>query len=274
MNSTQQDKLQADLKRRSKELDAREEYLDDREHLIRTGPIDLTVLQESIRVKTKQLKQLKSDFASKEQRYQEHQKEFQAKLDENSKAIEEAKHQLEEITEAILDSRTDLKDSIKLKNKLDAEAAERKHYLDEQEQVISSTIDEGNATLRGISFEIQAAKEELDDVKQSVAEAEVKKTDVGYELVQLEDRYQQDKSHYEEELNSLTQKLSDERFKISDAQARASQVDAEIDSKLHKLSIKEQELTAKQDAIRKERTELDEDKRRWHSYKNLYGDTI
>lgn len=265
---------QADLKRQAKELAARSEYLDDREHLLKSGPLDLTVLEETIHVKTEQLKQLKSRFAVTEESNRKRLRRLDADnmvRQADLKARVETVKSLEQSIkthEGMISLRTS---NIK---KLEAEIAERKQYLTQQEKVIAEAIDEGNATLRGIGFEIQAAQEKRDQIVQDIAATEVKKTEVGYELVQLEDRHRQDVFADHQELERIREKIHEANVLLTDIHTQAEQAKASVDDKMHQLSIREQEIMTKQGALIRERNDLETDKRRWNSTKSLYGGTL
>lgn len=263
--------LQADLQRRSKELDAREEYLNERERFIESGPLDLTVLEETIRAKTVQLEQVKKKIQDKESWYTARINQLQAEVVEQQQKLVELAADIEksanvvraahELDVALVDEHKAVKDEI----------AERKQYLAEQEKVIAEAIDEGNATLRGINFEIQAALEKKGEATVECAEIETKKTDLAYELVQLEDRFSQDKFATEEELHLLTAQVSEERKKLTATQVEQAALLQEVKEKMHILDTRERELMVKRGALVKDRTELETEKRRWNSMKSLYG---
>ena len=60
--------------------------------------------------------------------------------------------------------------------------------------------------------------------------------------------------------------------KITKKSAEYQRVEKETTNKLNILREKEKSITAKRDAMRLEKQELDEDKRRFTSFKSLYED--
>lgn len=264
---------QADLLRRSKELDAREEYLTERERLIESGPLDLKVLEETIRVKTAQLEKIKESFLSKQAWYTTRLDNLQTKLEEGKKEVLEAANKVQSLTINHLRLVKDrLEPTLDKLKEVESEISSRQTYLKDQERLISETIDEGNAALRGIGYEIQAAQEDKDEVKQEIADLEQKKTDVAFELVQLEERHKQDVFNNQQDLDELTQEVQAARLALAKAQSDRNATVVETDEKLRQLKIIEEAVDAKRGALLKERTELENDKRRWNSTKALYNE--
>lgn len=72
------------------------------------------------------------------------------------------------------------------KQRVQDEIAERKKYLAEQEKVIADAIDEGNATLRGIGYEIQAEQQRRDDLRNEIAQLETMRTNAAFKKVQAD----------------------------------------------------------------------------------------
>jgi chromosome segregation ATPase len=262
--------LQADFARQAKELTAREEYLDERERLIESGPLDLKVLEETIKAKQGQLEQVKADFLKKESWYKTRLDGLEQKIDQKESKITEL---IDEVTALSDDMKvqTDLQFTLQTNIKLlEKQIAERVEYQKQQEKLIEETIDEGNAALRGIGYEIQAAQEQRDSIKAEVAEVEMKKTDIAFELMQLEERFNKDKFELDEELDKIREQAHSERKTIAALKAEQGKIVADTKEKMHKLDVREQEIVTKQGALVRERKELEDDKRRWNSTKSLY----
>lgn len=263
-------RLQADLVLQSKELDAREAFLNERERIIESSPFDLKVLEETIAVKKGQLEQIKETFKKKEAWYK-------TRLDGLEHEVTDKEVELTDTTDELLDV-TELISSYEIQTKaansdlhsIEKQIATRQQYLKDQERLIEETIDEGNAALRGISYEIQAAQEQKDVAKAELADVETRKTDVAFELMELEERLKQDKFDYEQEIDAVKKELADERKNVGQIHAEYDLVSANISDKLRQLEIKEKEIMTKQSALIRERNELEDDKRRWHSTKSLY----
>lgn len=263
--------LQADLRRQAKELDAREEYLEERIRLLNSGPVDLKVLEETVRVKQAQLAAIKTDIEREESKGKERLKALDDAINEKERELRDLTQLVKTVGDAVKQQKQEIIEWNDARKNVERDVDERTKYRNEQEKIINEMIDEGNATLRGINYEIQAANDKKDATNQEIAEVEMKKTDVAYQLVQLEDRYNQDKFNYEQELEDLKSQVEEERRYIGTLKAEASKVKADTDEKLKTLDIREQELQAQQGAIVKERQALDQEKRRWISTKSLYG---
>ena len=73
------------------------------------------------------------------------------------------------------------------------------------------------------------------------------------------------KVNLENEINELINR-------ITKKSAEYKRVESQVDEKLQKLTEKEESIIAKRDAMRLEKQQLDEEKRRFNSFKSLYED--
>lgn len=263
-------RLQADFDRQRKELKAREQFLDEREHIIDSGPLSIQILDETISAKEKQLEQLAADFAKKEAGYITRLRNLEREVEDRNKDVHALLDEAKSISDGH-DQQVDAQAELQKKSRqVEHDIAERKQYLKEQEKLIAEAIDEGNAALRGIGYEVQAAQEQLANIKQEVAAVETKRTNVAFELVQLEERSAHDKFAYEEDAERIREDLDVATAELAVVHSEKMEAIRQADEKLRQLEIKEQELVTIKDAVIKDRRQLEVDKRRWSSTRALY----
>ena len=259
----------AQLLKRAKELDAREEYLNTREQLLNDAPITFKVYEARIAAYEKKLESQNIEL-NKPVKINPEIKKQQLKLKETNNRIEMAVVDLEEL-EKLVDDRKNCRNLLtKECSAIKKEIAELKEYQKNQEELVEQSIATGNNTL----LDFKAVCNEYDDkikhlkietalVKREIDELYLKRDDVKSLVNNLTKEHSSRTKKYEIEYKSLVKKIT---IKGKELQS----INKEIDSKLNKLKEKELSLLTKQDAMRLERQTLDTEKRRFNSTKSLY----
>ena len=243
---------EAKLLQRSKELDAREAFIDTKAKILEDAPITLKVYDARVKASEDRLARLITEIKEADTRLKDLDQdaiEYEDKMERKKRSI------------------ADLKESRKA---LEAEIKERKDFLDTQEKTIAEFIEEANERLLDLKDEEQ---HELNEIKK----LRVQHTDLRsqYDLIVVE--FDTTRANYDNQiidLETLLSKLKDEDAKltksISDKSVEYKVLVADIDKKMLILKEKEEGIISKRDAMRLEKQELDEDKRRWNSTKALY----
>lgn len=263
-------KDQAQLKKRLKELDAREEYLNEWEAQLKQSPIDLKVIEAKVKQKEKELykaqkalddvlndiERFNGNYKRASKELAEHQQKFKSAVSEHDAQIKAKKAELSALKADI--------------EAVEREIAERKDYLTDQERLISEAIEDGNAKIIELDAEIQSIAEEKQTKEGVLINLRQQHTDVSIEVQRIEAEFEDRKLTIAQEEEELQKAINEAKLEVGKWQKKLLKVKEEIDGKLQQLKIKEEELLAKRDALNTERFQLEEDKRRWTSTKSLY----
>ena len=259
---------EAKLQQRSKELDAREEYLDAKLKTLDEAPITLKV-------------------------YEARFKAFEDKLDSIQLQIKNAKQELEEITRIYsvqYNNYQEIQETIKknklLVNDLKKEAQESRRnislaktelkslerYLKEQQELIDQSIAQGNKRLLALQDEASSIEHEIIEFKGARTSLERDIDDIALIKIQDEQKLYDALNSLSNQKTNLEHEIDELINRITKKSAEYKRVEAQTSEKLNKLKEKEESIIAKRDALRLERQELEEDKRRFTSTKSLYED--
>ncbi len=261
---------EAKLLQRSKELDAREAFIDTKAKILEDAPITLKVYDARVKASEDRLARLITEIKEADTRLKDLDQdaiEYEDKMERKKNSLLKDIHSFNDNIREQKRSIADLKESRKA---LEAEIKERKDFLDTQEKTIAEFIEEANERLLDLKDEEQ---HELNEIKK----LRVQHTDLRsqYDLIVVE--FDTTRANYDNQiidLETLLSKLKDEDAKltksISDKSVEYKVLVADIDKKMLILKEKEEGIISKRDAMRLEKQELDEDKRRWNSTKALY----
>ncbi len=265
---------QADLERRSKELDAREAYLKERERILESGPLKLKVLEETIRVKEAQLEAFKLSLEDAERgwnkrfnMFKEAEKEKKAEIEKLERDERDWTNKLKWTDDALVSRKGEL-------GKLNAEIREREKYQAEQERAIDMSIDEGNAAIRGVHYEIEAAQKKRDEIKGEIARLDKRNVEAKLALSQTLVDYAEREEKAKATSKAVEADILKRQEELGRIVAQRQEHERVIEVKTKQLDAKEQGLLAKQEQIWREKAELEQEQRRWHSKKSLYGEMI
>lgn len=261
---------QAANAKRSKELDAREQYLDERERLLNAGPLDLTVLEKTIAARKRELLVLKEgvdradrDFADHKAKLDAAKDQLVADLDAHKQLLKAKKEDVRKVEAAIAEHKAALE-------ALENEIADRQHYLERQEELIKRASDAGNEELVSLKYQIEEQERQKKHLTLLMADLNREKATLEASLEPITQKATQLQQTYEQAAANLRKILDDMREKIAAAANQHKRINAETEEKLKTLKIHEEKVLAEREAIKTERLELDTDKRRWSSTKGLY----
>lgn len=259
----------AECDRRAKELDAREKYVLDREDLLKTS-VDITVVKETLMAKKYQLAIVEKKIDAAEGAFDQAVLERRGKLQRIDEQIEEVAEKLRIIRGKQNDATAKL-GVIKSKSaELNAENANRRAYITEQDKLIADSIEEGNMSLRALKYEIDGLEEVKKTVNYEIAIITTSRNEVKRglteEMAELDDLRQV----HDDTEQDLRKSLKILQNSIKEATTTNRQVAKDTKSKMDILRQKEEELLAKRGALKREQVELDTEKRRWNSTKDLY----
>jgi hypothetical protein len=263
---------EAELTKRSKELDAREEYIDAKAKELEKAPITLSVYEAQVKAKKNQLAELQHLIAESTNKDKELEGQVKTAYQQH-----ERKKELYAVKTSSKESELNLlnesiQNKIKELKSIDKEIEQRQSYLKQQEHSIAEAIEMANEKLLDLRDEIN---------KQESINNAVKNETVNIKTDLTEVKLQHDKisQHTEVQINNLKMqklKLEQELKRVeSDVLIKSDEyktMSDKIDVKLRILNEKEISIVAKQNAIRFEKQELDVEKRRFVSLKHLYGE--
>lgn len=232
--------------------------------------VALAVLNETIAVRRKRLKDLNSKIEAAE-------RQITARLATDADEEREHKKELSNLnTQAgilhgsivtLRKKAIDKKDEIK---KLDLELVERHHYEREVEVTIAKTIEDGNLTLRSLQLEIGDLEESRAALRIEVSAIEAKKTEAAYELTQLDQNMATTLGQTTKELTTLQTAIKAAKKDLADVRKERKQIITKAEERLAEADLKEKGIAIKREAMRLEGVKIAEDKRRWYNTKILY----
>jgi len=138
--------------------------------------------------------------------------------------------------------------------------------------LIDQSVTQGNKKLLDLQDSMFELEHEINELKNARTSLEHDIDDIALVKIQDEqDLYNvlntlsDQKANLENEINELINR-------ITKKSAEYKRVEAQTSEKLSKLNEKEESIIAKRDAMRLEKQQLDEEKRRFNSFKSLYED--
>lgn len=262
------DQLECD--RRSKELDAREQYLIEREALLEEAPVTIKVLNETIKAKKHQLYLAEKKVEAANTSYSVQVLEYRGNLadfDEQRQSVSDTILELESKKTQIVTENSDLQ---KKGKSLKKEVVDSRTYKAEQDRLIQETINEGNVSLKALKYEVDNLGEIKNCINYEIAILKSTQQEVEDSIHKHEQQLNDLEKAYADTKKLLNKSLAEIKASIKANMIRNKQVTDDTQKKLAILKLKEEEILAKRQALRKERVELDTEKRRWDSQKTLY----
>lgn len=261
---------QAANKKRSKELDARESYLNEQQALLDSAPIDIKVLGKTILTRENELKAIKDrvidanksyvdNVANNEKAFKDMKLELEAEADK----IHAKKHEIAEAKAGIAKL---AKDS----SQLEQEITERRAYLKTQEDLIAKTAESGNEELLILKYQVEDLGETKSAVVGEIAQLNRQKSELENSLFPITEQISELQVQYEEAATNYRTSLQALKSDITKVSADYKRITTEIDEKMKQLRVHEEEIMAKRAALNVERRELDTEKRRFSGTKSLY----
>lgn len=261
---------QAQLQKRSRELDAREEFIDEKSRILKDAPVTLKVYKAHIEASEKSLSQLQQKIAEETYKLDQLHTEADYVVKRNSERSERTKKELTQLTDRVKAANTELiVAQLKVKD-VEAQLSDREEYLKNQEKIIAKVVEQGNDQLLDINSQIiyqrsvnsdlerqnVALKAKLDE---ETAQFELKKQDYTVELATLEGQ-----------VHKLEREVTDLVERITNKSEEYKRIDKDISKRLSELKRTEESMTAKREAMVLERQELSRDQQRWNSNKAQY----
>lgn len=261
---------QAANEKRSKELDARETYLNEREKLLETAPIDIKVLESTIAVREKQLTAIQG-------KVEQANKAYDANIASNERSYEDMRFALtaeEDHVRATKRKMAEIKAQgqalVKENDQIEQEIAGRKAYLVSQEQLIAQTVEAGNEQITILKYQTEDMEDQKSQIVAAMAILNHQKNDLENGLLPLQTQTEELQRQYDETATRLRTTLEGLKHDIIKASADYKRITAETEDKLRQLKVHEEEIMAKWAALNVERRELDTEKRRWAGTQGLY----
>lgn len=258
------------LKQRSKELDAKEEYLFEREKILEKAPITFKVYEARIEAAESKLINLDDSYNDKKAAYEIKSKELmrRKKLLENS--ITQAEDKLSHIDQKSKNLEKYISDGNENLKNIKIEIKEREVYLINQNKLIENAETEGNERLLELKDRESELRSIIDGLESSKITLERQVIDTEFKLqeeTQKLNLYVENSRIEQQRLENQLNKLKEDIVKASKEYRKIS---GGTERKITLLKEKEESITAKHDQIILERNQLETDKRRWKSQKSLY----
>lgn len=258
---------EAKLQQRSKELDAREEYIANHEKLVKTSEHELKVTQTTLKAKQEQIDSLDADIAVKQKLVLTDIGANTARLKGLKLAISKLESNIKAKEELLVRVNKEIHERQVEKNKLLDEISERNTYYKELETKIHSINEEGNLSIKSLQYEaddlIETKKlrtNELQDLEQqkSVALDNIDK------LMEHEGKA---RKVFAEEAQERKLQLEDLDKQLAAAQSDLDELREEYIPEKNSLNIVKEEIESKRAALQKEHLALQQEKRRFNNFK-------
>lgn len=262
------------LDKRDKELDAREEYLAQREALLEEAPLSIKVLEATIAAKTKQLSVIQEKIVAADTAYDSHILLLRDKIDETEQEHEDV---LVKIDKLLVTAKSLTSGNTKLRVKLTEvkqDIIDSNTYKLEQDILIAESINEGNLTLKSLKYEIEGLEEIKKTINFEIAMLTVNRNEAQGGLENLDQALIELQLNYDETNANLSASLESQKKNLREVSKQSQQITQDIKKKLASLHTQEVAVMAKLGAIKRERAELETEKRRFDSTKSLYSDIL
>jgi predicted nucleic acid-binding Zn-ribbon protein len=261
---------QAQLEKRSKELDAQEAFIDAKQKLLDDAPINLKVYEARVKAHEKKLQEATDTIKSETEDFEKAKKDQEHELSQLKVRTTVALNDLTVLNDRISDERTIL-ESVKAESRqIKEEIAKDTKYAQEQEKIVEQSVNEGNQRLldlQDIHNDLKGKNKLLDgeitSKEREIDSLTVDRDAIAGSLAQLEYDFAEKTKKFEQDIASFNKRVADKATEYK-------KICKETDEKLALLKGKEEGIITKQDALRLERQELETEKRRFNSTKSLY----
>lgn len=260
------------LKGKIAELENRQEGLQEKEVYLKA--IEATTESKSLLVKelTEQVDALKDEHAYLSKAIDRTRTDLTKEQVKQGDKLKELRQDTEKAEHKYETTRIRAIDQQKVLETLNKEIQNRKKYAEEQESLLDKTITDGNKMLYDLKYDIADAESKKTSAEHQLNQAQIELSD----YIMLSDNTKSSILDDIEALNKVYQEKSTELQQLEkdivERKAEYAEIYAENDRKIMILKEHEQKIKTLRDTVVKERAELETEKRRWHSLKNLYGD--
>ncbi len=260
----------AELEKWHRDLNAREIFLDEREALLKSGPIELEVLEKTIKAREQDLLAIKGrvieaerDLNARKEAIVITKEALTTELEAENRAISTKEVALKKIVAQCEERSVELA-------AFDAEIAERQDYAKRQEITIAKASEAGNDALVSLKYQIEEQERQKSKLALLLSDLNREKITLEASLLPLRKKALDLQATYDKAATNLRNTLDDMREQIAQAGNRYKKIEADSATKLTELKVHEESILAQREAINNERLQLDTDKRRWNSTKGLY----
>lgn len=253
------------------DLDARSDFLDAREQLAKQLELEIVVMNETLNVKSKQLHEYKQSLILTQDETAILEEQATAVVETQTAQLARYEERLAKLKNKEADYSTKCSVVLESLREIKNSITERAEYLKTQEEHINVAIGEGSIKLTSLKYEIddleltkKLLSQEITNFLLEKQTAYIESSEAQQELDSLKDRYQIKLDDY----NELLIQAQDDYAKQV---AATKEISDEVDAKLTILKIKELETLAKREAIKRETEELQLQKRRSSGIDSLYN---
>lgn len=266
---------QAALLKRSKELDAQEEYLQAIRTELDNGPMTIKVFGAQVGAKKEQLEELEQEIAQATESLGLDRKLITEEIQKLETVRDDSKGKYTELTTLISEESKKLRELQAESRKVVGETATRRDYLQTQELQIEEAIAEGNATLLSLNEQVQRLKTEIQSLASDKLDLQTQVDDFILRVSDLEDNYNTTLDALQLKKEQMENQIDITHKQLIEETSRYKEIGIEVNKKLDILREKEESIIVKQDALRLDRQQLNHDKMRWENSKRaLYGDNV
>jgi len=270
MNQQELQKLQAKLETKEQALDEREarvgelrKWAEEQESKFKAREIEERSLEARILVKENNLKDKQAQLDALDETLTDNgmvlealQADIEAARAEHSSQKLKLQHSLSELRQETLDAEYEVK-------RINVEIKERQNYLKAQELTIGQTIEAANEQIKDLQEQSGDYEDRKARLHAEIAEAEKDIVDVLYRLSVVENDLRVAKETLEAELSQLGDQITEREKYLSALEEDIDQADSVNSKRDQALKERELSIATKLDVIRKEREELELEKRRY-----------
>lgn len=272
MNSLQRELLEAELDKRAKELDLREESLIERERII--SGYSKGSLKTDIKTEEYRLNQLKNQRLKSRTDFQKEMDEYENQIVLKNGELATVKDNLRiannKLNDLLLVSKQKQDEANNKLSNTNIQITERWKYYKEQEAIITKTVDDGNEQLLSLKYEVQGIENQKEPLLKQIFELTTAKTTLQVKHDLLENKLNSLQIKYDTRAGTLRASLMDINVQLAEATKELNLVKRERDKIAKAMKLKEEELIAREDALRKSQADLATEKRRFNSRVSIY----
>ncbi len=154
---------------------------------------------------------------------------------------------------------------------IELEIRQRKAYQAEQEELIDTSVREGNQQLNSIHREIKLAENEREDLLAKTHDNQLQLKRLESMIQERDEALGKLDARYEAAAQNYRTQLSVIKTEISQAEIDRDKINAEADQKLLDLKAERAEIEVAREVVGKQREEVMGEKRKLESMRIMYG---
>jgi predicted nucleic acid-binding Zn-ribbon protein len=264
-----------DLKKRSKELDARETALKEKERLMegvqKDFEVKLKVLSVQVESKNQELERIGAELVMEYDNNEREKSRLRSDIDKQTKSLQQLNDAIGEKNKALKQINLKQESTISRLDDIERKITERSKYLEDQEALIAQAIEEGNLRLHQLRFDAEQVENKKNEHLKDIITLQNDRGGLQDNISLLKGKLEKIERDFNERSIVLHDSLRSINEDIKEAKNNYQVIISEADKKLQFLETKEKELTVKSNLLDKKQEDIWAESRRLDSKKSIYG---